>query len=173
MKFRPPKGTSILEIDYYLWWKKTGDLFNQLIPYARTTAREIAVKALERVKYHTPDTYTGTDLRGMWEMDERKLKTREEFIIHNLYPEQKIIVFFEEGTKAHDIYPKNRPWLHFKTRNGRWIRTGHVSHPGTVAHKMIANTEDELSPLVDFYVQSTFEMAQRIMNQKSGGSKKA
>jgi len=160
------KGATFIEIDYALWWKKSGALLNKLIPFARVTARSVATKVLERVEYHTPETWEGrTDIKDLWEMSHKKLKTREEFIIKNLYPDQQIIIWFEEGTKAHDIYPKNSPWLHFNLRGtDKWIRTDHVSHPGTVAHEMIGKSEREMQPVIDSYVRKTFAQAQKIMD---------
>lgn len=168
MQFKPAKGASILSIDYALWWKKTGQLLNQLIPYAEVTAREIALKALRQVKEFTPKTKTGTDLKGLWVLEENKLQTREDFIIKSLYKDQKIIVFFEEGTKPHEIHAKNSPWLVFKTSHG-YRRAKMVNHPGTTAYKMIAKTEKLLDPIVNGYVTMTLKMAQNITAGKGRG----
>jgi hypothetical protein len=169
MKFKGHKfgrGASTIEIDYALWWKKTEKLLNQLIPFARVTARAIAVKTLEKIEERTPETYEGrTDIKDLWEMYHKKLKTREDFLIRNLYPDQQVIMWFEEGTDPHDITPKEGSILHFKIRGkGNWVKTDLVKHPGTEAHKMIEGAEQDMAPAMKQYVTQTFALAQRIMN---------
>ena len=39
----------------------------------------------------------------------------------------------EEGTMPHIIQPVNAPYLVFKGRDGKWVRTKWVSHPGMLS----------------------------------------
>ena len=48
-------------------------------------------------------------------------------------PQAPYGAYVEFGTKPHDIRPKNKEYLTFKTRDGRWVRTKLVHHPGTKA----------------------------------------
>ena len=70
--FNSGKSAIGFKIDYALWKKKTGNLLTQLIPFARVTARMIAHEALNIIKQATPNTKTGTDIRGMWELTSSK-----------------------------------------------------------------------------------------------------
>lgn len=165
MKFIPEREKSVFTIDYWLWKKKTGALLTKLIPYASATAKRLVTRAYALIVHYTPKTETGTDIKGMWRVENRRLATKEEFIIKNLYPNQDIIVFFEEGTKPHEIVPKRKMFLHFFTKGGAEVFTKHVSHPGTPAYQMIAKTEKQMDPLVNAYVKQTFEMANKIMSE--------
>lgn len=40
-------------------------------------------------------------------------------------------VYVDQGTKPHVIVPRNSRYLVFKGRNGEWVRTRRVNHPGT------------------------------------------
>ncbi len=160
-------------IEYSLYEKKMGDLYKKLLPYSRVVFGRLAEWALENVKAETPDTKTGTDIRGMWQIDHSKTAKRERFIIQNIYPKQEIILFFEEGTKPHTIRAKNAPYLIFfwETQN-RWVKVKSVKHPGTPAYRMLAKTDEKLMPKIDMYIKGTIEHAKRIMAQGQQGGKR-
>ena len=40
-------------------------------------------------------------------------------------------IYVDQGTKPHVIVPRVAPYLVFKTKDGKWIRTKRVNHPGT------------------------------------------
>ncbi len=50
----------------------------------------------------------------------------------------------EYGTKPHVILPKNKPYLVFKTKDGRIIRTKKVNHPGTKPQPFIRPAVNEV-----------------------------
>ena len=165
------KGQSSIgfTIDYWLWKKKTGDMLTKVIPFASITARKIAEMAHGIIQKATPRTKTGTDLRGMWELKHSKKATREDFIIKNLYPKQEVIIFFEEGTKAHMIFPVNKRCLRFFVDGGTEVHSKRVSHPGTKAYGMLQKAEQWAQPRMEWYQKEVFKFAEKIHSQKGKG----
>ena len=149
-------------VDFELWRQKTELLSTKLIPYAKVTADRLAEVAFMMIKAKTPTTQTGTDIRGMWRMTHSRSAKGEEFIIRNLYPNQDVIVFFEEGTKPHEIRPVRKKCLRFTIETGEEIHTKVVYHPGTRGYWMLAETEDYMKPKMDWYAKQVFKMAQQI-----------
>jgi hypothetical protein len=49
-------------------------------------------------------------------------------------PRGPIAAYVARGTRPHDIYPVNAPYLHFFAQDGAEVRSLHVRHPGTVAN---------------------------------------
>lgn len=50
----------------------------------------------------------------------------------------------EFGTRPHVILPKNQPYLVFKTKDGRFVRTKKVNHPGTKPQPFIRPAVNEV-----------------------------
>lgn len=50
----------------------------------------------------------------------------------------------EFGTRPHVILPKNKPYLVFKTKDGRFVRTKKVNHPGTKPQPFIRPAVNEV-----------------------------
>jgi hypothetical protein len=63
--------------------------------------------------------------------------------------------YVEFGTKPHDIVPKTKPYLVFKTKDGKWVKTKKVRHPGTkpnpfiqpVVHDVMKDLGDSLGKM--------------------------
>ncbi len=173
-------GKGFLRVDYWQWKKKSEAFGKELIPYAKITIKAIAHKFFEIVKERTPKPgvqYTregerqSTDLRPLWDMKHKKLKTREDFIIKNLYKNQDVILFFEEGTDPHPIRPKRSGgFLNFYTSKG-FVQTRVVRHPGTHAHRMIGGAVDWAEQKMNTYEAGVIELVREIMNRRTVGVK--
>lgn len=48
-------------------------------------------------------------------------------------------IYVDQGTKPHVILPKKGRFLTFKGRDGNWVRTTRVNHPGTRATHFFTN----------------------------------
>jgi hypothetical protein len=149
-------------VDYSLYKKKMGLLGTQLVPYAKITTQQLADIALAMIKQKTGRVTSGaTELRDLWEMDHNRIAAREEFIIHNTYPNQDVILWREVGTKPHDIVPKNKKFLHFFI-GFHEIFTKHVWHPGTRPHLMILETNKFIKKKMEWWEKQIFKQADRI-----------
>lgn len=47
--------------------------------------------------------------------------------------------YLEEGTQPHWIFPHKKRFLRFRTRDGRWVSTKAVKHPGTKPYWFLRN----------------------------------
>jgi len=166
-------GKGYIEVDYWQWKKKSESLGKELISYAKVTIKEIAEAMFKVVKARTPKPgiqytrdggqRTSTDIGKLWNMDHQKSATREKFIMKNLYPNQDVILYFEEGTKPHQIRPKRSGgFLNFYTSRG-FVKTRGVEHPGTEAHRMIGGAIDWAESLIDSYESGVIQLVRRIM----------
>lgn len=67
----------------------------------------------------------------------------------------------EHGTDPHLIEPTNCDYLHFKTDDGKWVKTKLVHHPGTPAYNTYRNArlnnEVEYQNLLAEAVEKAFE----------------
>lgn len=154
-----------IRVDYSLWQAKCELLRAQLMPYAKTTARQVGNVALEMIKDRTPATKTGTDIRSMWNLKESRQATKTVFIISNTYEPNKVILFFEEGTVPHEITSKGSWPLHFWWL-GKEIYARRVSHPGTVAYRMIDQTEQYIKPKMDWWEKQQRDMVSKIQSKR-------
>ena len=154
---------------------RMGALSDKVFPYIRKTWEQIAKWALEEVKIYTPATHTGTDLRSMWILESDTEGEIHEFIIRNTYPDPNIILWFEEGTKPHEIPVGQCGFLHFFTYEGDEVYTKRsVWHPGTVAWRMAAQTVNEAQVKIDQYMAATFTMVDQMLDEAAaaaGGKK--
>lgn len=55
-----------------------------------------------------------------------------------------LLATLEWGSKPHIIKAKNKPYLHFKTADGNWVKTKQVEHKGTRAFGMVRIVSREL-----------------------------
>lgn len=154
-----------MKVDYSLWEAKCQLLRAQLMPYAKTTARQVGQVALEMIKVRTPVTKTGTDIRSMWDMKESRQATKTVFIISNTYEPNKVLLFFEEGTVPHEItstgsWPLKFQWL------GMTVHARRVSHPGTPAYRMIDQTEQYIKPKMDWWEKQQRDMVNKIQSKR-------
>jgi hypothetical protein len=141
-----------------------GNLSEKLLPYMKTTWLYIAQDVLEEVRAATPPTRTGTDLKALWTLDRDEVGAVTEFIIHNLYPDPQVILWFEEGTRAHTIPIGKAGFLHFFTDEGEEVYTKRpVQHPGTVAWLMAEKGRRRGEELLGRYIEETFAMVERFL----------
>jgi hypothetical protein len=152
------------KVDSRIFETKMKRLGTRLGPYVSATARRMIEKAYKIVQEKTPKPRKGrTDIRSLWRIKHSKRAAVEEFIIHNLYPNEDVLVYIEEGTRPHIILPK-RPGgsLHFFLDSGEEIWASWVLHPGTPDHRMVATAEMELEKMTDFYVKETFKQIDKL-----------
>lgn len=141
-------------------------LAEQLVPYMKVTWQKIAEFTLREVQAATPPTRTGTDLKGLWSMDRQEFGAITEFIIHNLYPDPQVILWFEEGTQAHVIPIGEAGFLHFFTYEGDEVYTKKpVHHPGTPAWKMAEQGRVMAEILLSQYIRDTYAMVDRFLER--------
>lgn len=153
-----------LTIDFSQFTEKMKDWEKVFIPYMFNVSQRIALEAKAKLEEYTPEPKTSgtTDLSKLWVMNSSRRGAAVRYVIHNTYTKNpNVIVFFEGGTKPHDIRPKEAAALHFFIE-GSGIFSKHVHHPGTRAYWMIKKTRDEIEPIMDQYIQGTFAMADKI-----------
>jgi len=149
--------------------KRMAALSNKVIPYMKSTSKQVAEFALQKIKYFTrAPTYTkgATKLADLWEMTYSRKGTVENYIIKNTYPIQDVILFFEEGTNPHVIRPVKASILRWVDEDsGDIIFARSVMHPGTIQHAMLAQTEKLVQPEFDKYIQKCFQMTDRMLGK--------
>jgi len=151
------------KIDKRLFIAKIRGVGTKVIPYIKSDIRDLAEWAFGEVKVRTPEVTSGrTEIKDLWKMTESKSAAREMFVIKNLYPNQDVLIYMEEGTPPHIITPqKPGGFLHFFIR-GDEIFTRLVKHPGTPAYKMVGSVEAELRSKVDWLTKRFFEHVRRL-----------
>lgn len=151
------------KIDKRLFIAKIRGVGTKVIPYIKSDIRDLAQWAFGEVKTRTPETTSGrTEIKDLWEMTESKSAAREMFVIKNLYPDQDVLIYMEEGTPPHIITPqKSGGFLHFLIQ-GDEIFTRLVRHPGTPAYKMVGSVEAELRSKVDWLTKRFFDHVRRL-----------
>jgi hypothetical protein len=153
-----------INIDYSRFEKAMSILYEKVIPYMRVTWMEIAEQGLRTVVAYTPPTRPGrTSIRDLWFLEHTVQAKVEQFIIRNLYKDQRVLLWFEEGTKPHEIRPRYGNVLHFFLEDGTEIFTKLVYHPGSPAYGMVAQTERELNIRLDRYMEETMNMVDSLM----------
>jgi len=137
---------------------KLGNLANLVIPHMKVAMEQIAKKAFNVVVNRTPREKRGhTSLRALWQMEYSRGETIQEYIISNLYPQQEVLWWMEEGTRPHVIRPLG-PWMLRWTDEdtGEEIFAKQVKHPGTKPHHMIREARNFAEPLIQDYIDMTF-----------------
>jgi len=151
------------KIDKRLFIAKIRGVGTKVIPYIKSDIRDLAEWAFGEVKARTPEVTSGrTEIKDLWKMTENKSAAREQFVIKNLYPDQDVLIYMEEGTVPHVITPqKPGGFLHFFI-GGDEIFTKLVKHPGTPAYRMVGSVEAELRSKVDWLTKRFFEHVRRL-----------
>lgn len=151
------------KIDERLFIAKIRGVGTKVIPYIKADIRDLAKWAFREIKIRTPETASGrTEIKDLWKIIESKSAAREMFVIKNLYPDQDILIYMEEGTEPHIIKPqKLGGYLHFFI-GGDEIFARSVFHPGTPAYHMVGSVEAELRSKVDWLTKRFFEHVRRL-----------
>jgi len=154
------------QIDMAMFERKARNIGTRVIPYARFMFKKLAGWAFLTLKAHTPPTRHGrTKIKELWKMKLSRRGTIENYIIENMYPNQDVIMFMEEGTRPHIIRPKRAggvlAWVDEDTGQAMFARLVH--HPGTPAYHMVAQTEREVNIKIDYYIQQTFKMTNKLI----------
>ena len=153
-----------LKIDAGMFRKHAGAVGTKVIPYARVAFKKLAGWAFLTLKAHTPPTRSGrTKIKELWKMRLTRRGTIENYIIQNMYPNQDVILFMEEGTRPHIIRARPGGILHWTDEDtGQELFAKLVHHPGTPAYHMVAQTEKEVNIKTDYYIAQTFKMLDRM-----------
>jgi hypothetical protein len=87
------------------------------------------------------------------------------YTIKNLYPNQDVLVFFEEGTPRHEIKSKGAGPMHFiDQETGEDVFAHQIDHPGQPETKMVERTEREvIQPKVELWMRETFALVDKEM----------
>lgn len=151
-------------IDMRQFARKMGAIGNKVIPYVRVTMEELAEYARQTAARYTPPTRVGrTKIRDMWRARHSRKAAVESYIIENMYKDQQILVFFEEGTTPHVIKAKGKKPLHWIDEDtGEDVFARIVHHPGTPAYQMIFHAEKETNIKWNYYIRKTFSMVDRV-----------
>lgn len=156
--------------DYSGLLSRLDRLRDKVLPYMKATFRAFAETGASLVKERTPDTSPGrTAIKDMWELAEyTEDEATSAFIIRNTYKPEKVIEFFEFGTRAHDIPVGRFGFLHFTTDEGEEVYTKKtVKHPGTRPWLMVARTKWQLEAALDAYVAGTLKMIDSMLGEVS------
>lgn len=151
------------KLDERIFMAKIKGVGTKVIPYIKSDVKDLAKWAFGEVKKGTPETASGrTKIKDLWKMSTTKSGSREQFVIKNLYPDQNILWYMEEGTEPHIITPsKPGGFLHFVLK-GNDIFTRLVKHPGTPAHQMVGKVEMELVSKVSWLTNRFFSHVNRL-----------
>ena len=156
------------KINYNVYRKRLRNLHQRAIPWFKSGFKNVAKKGLQTIIEATPETSQGrTEIKDLWDLKHTSTTATETFIIENLYPNQKVLMYFEKGTDAHVIEPTRKKFLHFFIDSSE-VFTKIVFHPGTPAYKMVEKTRGELDADVDAYVNYFFKSLDRLMGQGVG-----
>lgn len=174
---------SRIKIDYSIFEKKMGKLGTKVIPRARITAQYIAKYGLKAVITFTKRGAThSTPKRGsryrrtpgrvkianLWQLAHSRKAYMDVYTISNLYPDQEVIVFFEEGTKHHKIpkspMPEGKFLYWIDEESGEKVFSKQVDHPGMEATRMVERTENQIiKPRVADWMKQTLAMTDQEM----------
>jgi len=143
---------------------KLGNLANIVIPHMGVFMEEIAKKAFAKVISSTPKEKKGhTSIRDLWQMLYTRGETIQEYVINNLYPQGEVLWWMEEGTRPHIIKAKPGGWLRWEDEDtGEEVFAKIVRHPGTKAHHMVRKAKEIAEPLIEEYIEKTFEQVRSM-----------
>jgi len=164
-------------VDYSIFEKKMGKLGTKVIPRARITAQIIAKYGLKAVILFTLRTPVKKGRGGsvrtsgrqhiadLWQLSHDRRATMDVYTIRNLYPRQEVIVYFEEGTRGHDIKPVRRQSLHwYDEDSGADVFSKGVYNPGMAATRMVERAErDVIKPRVELWMRETLALVDKEM----------
>ncbi len=152
------------KIDSRLFMAKIRGVGTKVIPYIKADIKDLALWAFGEVVKETPPASTPrrTSIKDLWVIHQSKRGTIEQFVIKNIYPNQDVLMWMEDGTLPHVITPKKAGgFLHF-FMEGNEIFTKMVKHPGTKAYKMVEKTEFKLEKKVDWLTKRFFSHVDRL-----------
>ena len=152
-----------LRMDARLFEAKIRGAGTKVIPYVKADIRDLAKWAFKEIKVRTPKSAPGrTEIKNLWKMATTANVAREQFVIENLYPDEDVLMYMEEGTVPHVIKPqKPGGLLHFFI-GGDEIFTRLVKHPGTPAYEMVGGVEVELRSKIDWLTKRFFDHVRRL-----------
>jgi len=154
-------------VDYSLFEKKMGALGTKVIPYAKIQAQQIAKYGQRVIRVFTLRGGTRTKGRKkiaeLWELRQSRSAYTDIYTIRNLYPNQDVIMIFEEGAMVHQIFPKKKKVLYWEDPDsGEAIYAKSVHHPGVPASHMVEKTRRALDPKIDLWMTATFAMVDSV-----------
>jgi len=161
-----------IEVDYSMFEEKMGKLGTKVIPYARITAQYIARYGLKAVRIftlraggHRERTPGRIKIADMWRLTHQRKATMDVYTIANLYPNQDVLIFFEEGVRKHEIRAKGEGPLHWvDSDTGEDVFAYHVDHPGIPETRMVERTEREvINPRVELWMTQTLKMVDEVV----------
>ena len=157
-------------VDYSLFEEKMGTMGTKVIPYARIQAQQIAKYGQRMIKIFTLRGGTRTKGRKkiaeLWELQQSRKVYTDIYTIRNLYPNQDVIVIFEEGAMVHTIVPKKKKILYWEDpESGEGIYAMNVHHPGVPASHMMEKTRRALDPKIDLWMRGTFAMVDTVVRR--------
>jgi len=117
------------------------ELEKQLSKALDTTASDVNQRfARVTRQWRTPVTFaTETPTTN-----ERTITTQSDIFLYN-----------DEGTRPHRINPRRKRFLHFYWgRQGRWVFSKGVNHPGTKAKKITHGIAVAIQPVLESNIQS-------------------
>lgn len=137
----------------------------QVIPFASDMLAQLGEKAHANIVKLTPRTRQGrTDIKALWKMEHTRRGTVESYVIENTYRDQNVILWMEEGTRAHIIRPKkpggSLRWIN--EASGAAIYAKVVFHPGTRAYHMLDRTQPYVQGKLNEYIEATLKMGKKI-----------
>lgn len=127
--------------------------FRKSLDVIATTVQAAAIKAAPRNKGKT-----GTGEKGYGANLAQSIKkmnygqTGFVVIVNSEYG-----VYVDQGTKPHIITPKNKRFLAFQTRDGGWVRTQRVNHPGQKATYFFTNAVKDGDSIADAEMSRAME----------------
>lgn len=164
-----------ITVDYSLFTEKMGKLESKIIPYARVTAQQIAQYGMKAVRVFTlrygsrkgrlARTPGRLKIADLWRLAHSRRAYQDIYTIYNLYPNQDVIVFFEEGVGKHEIRPKTKKALYWiDVETGEEVFSQSVHHPGFEGTRALERTEREVvTPRMEFWAKGTFRMIDKVM----------
>ena len=146
-----------IRIEWKEFERQLGVLRDRLIPFMRTTFRSFVESGVDFIQQAGPETREGrTKIKTLWVSEQTAQGAIDEFMIHNTYKNQDVILWFEYGTRAHDIPVGRAGFLHFTTYEGDEVYTRKtVKHPGTSPWLMVTRTKAMLDAALNTYVEKT------------------
>jgi len=154
-----------VSVDSSVMFRRLGSINNRIIPYVGISFKKFVELAEAKIVAYTPRTQEGrTDIKKLWRVTHSRKGRVESFIIHNIYPKKEVLIFIEEGTRPHTIFPVRTKALHFYWR-GSEVFTKRVDHPGTEGAEMVGRTEKELNSMVNFYINDTERQIDKLWKE--------
>jgi|GEM_PF-5275398 len=161
-------------VDYSLFTEKMGKLDAKVIPYARVTAQQVARYGMKAVRVFTlrygsrkgrlARTPGRVKIADLWRLAHSRRAYQDVYTIYNLYPNQDVIIFFEEGVGKHEIRPKTKKYLYWiDAETGEEVFSKLVHHPGFEGTHAMERAEREIiTPRMELWAE-TFKMIDREM----------